>query len=222
MQALSPKNSLASPRRFDELLSKTSRLIAILHVEQLSHAAPLLDALEEAGIKTIEVTLRSPCALAVIETMAARAKEAVVGAGTLTRPEQFAAARDAGARFFVSPAFSPSLANAADEVGLPFLPGATTPTEVLVAREHGYSELKCFPSDLNGGLRWLQHLAPLFPDVSFCPTGGISNETISEVLSQPNVFAAGGMYMAPKQLIEASDWAAVKAVAEEAVRAAAR
>ena len=221
MQAVCANKSVSSPMLFKHLLSETSRLIAILDVEQLSYATPLLEVLEEAGIKTIEVTLRSSCALGVIETMAANAKEAVVGAGTLTRPEQFVTSRDAGAQFVVSPAFSPSLAGAADEVGLPFLPGATTPTEVLVAREYGYCELKCFPSDLNGGLRWLQHMAPLFPDVSFCPTGGITNGNVFETLRQPNVFAAGGMYMAPKQLVAAADWKAVKAVAEGAVRAAA-
>ncbi len=217
---MSPSPTQASRQRFDEILSDRSRLIAIIHVEDLDDAVPLLDALEEAGIQTIEVTLRSSCAVAVIEAMASRAKGAVIGAGTLTRPEQFAIARDAGARFLVSPAFSSALHAAAEAADLPFLPGVTTPTEVLLAREHGYFEMKCFPADLNGGLRWLFHMAPLFPDVAFCPTGGTSNANVKDILGQPNVFATGGMYMAPRTLIATKDWKAIGALAVEAVQAA--
>ncbi|QPF83859.1 bifunctional 4-hydroxy-2-oxoglutarate aldolase/2-dehydro-3-deoxy-phosphogluconate aldolase [Bradyrhizobium genosp. L] len=158
-----------------------SRMISILYVENSDDAVPLLEALEAGGIGLIEVTLRTPAALKVIETMSRKAKKALVGAGTLTKPSQFPEAREAGAQFLVSPALSHHLAEAAERVRLPFLPGATTPTEVLQARQSGFQELKFIPSDLNGGIRWLQHLFPLFPDVSFCPTGGISDTNSNDI-----------------------------------------
>ncbi len=95
--------------------------------------------------------------------------------------------------------------------GLPFLPGATSPTEILVAREHGYTDLKFFPAELYGGTRWLQHMAPLFPDVSFCPTGGITASNLHEFLALPNRFMVGGAFMAPRQAINATEWLGIQA-----------
>jgi 2-dehydro-3-deoxyphosphogluconate aldolase/(4S)-4-hydroxy-2-oxoglutarate aldolase len=203
------------------LLAGRTPLIAILQVDRVEDAEPLLDALEEAGIAAIEVTLRTPQALQVIEAMTRRASQAVVGAGTLTRPKHFAAAREAGARFLVSPGLTPLLAEAAQKVGLPFVPGAVTPSEVLAAREYGFLEQKFFPADLLGGPSWLGHMQPLFPDVRFCPTGGVSAANVRDYLALPNVFAAGGIFMAPRPSILDRDWAGIGALAAAAVRAAA-
>lgn len=204
-----------------ELLQHGTPLIAILQVDRVEDAAPLLDALEEAGIPAIEVTLRTPQALQVIEAMRRRAGPAVIGAGTLTRPAHFAAARDAGARFLVSPGFTPTLAHAAQRAGLPFIPGAVTPGEVLAAREHGFLELKFFPAELHGGPAWLRHMQPLFPDIRFCPTGGVSTANLREYLGLPNVFAAGGVFMAPRQSIQDRDWGGIRALAKAAMQAGA-
>lgn len=195
-------------------------LIPVLHVESADHAEPLLAALEEAGIAVVEVTLRTSAAFDVIERMRRLATRAIVGAGTLTRPEQFAWVRDAGAEFAVSPALTSALAEAAQASGLAYLPGVATPTEALRAREFGFHELKFFPADLMGGPAFLRHVWPLYPELRFCPTGGVSNGSIRSYLELENVFAAGGVYLAPRELIEAERWADLSKIAKAAVAAA--
>jgi 2-dehydro-3-deoxyphosphogluconate aldolase/(4S)-4-hydroxy-2-oxoglutarate aldolase len=128
--------------------------------------------------------------------------------------------KDAGARFVVSPALTPELAEGAYAAGLPYLPGVATPTEALRARELGFLELKFFPADLMGGIGFLKHVAPLYPDLRFCPTGGISDKNVKDYLSQPNCLAAGGGYLAPRTLIEAADWTAIAESAAKSVQAA--
>ncbi|MBS7809314.1 bifunctional 4-hydroxy-2-oxoglutarate aldolase/2-dehydro-3-deoxy-phosphogluconate aldolase [Roseococcus pinisoli] len=203
------------------LLAGRTPLIAILQVDRVEDALPLLEALEESGVPAIEVTLRTPQALAVIETMAKHARQAVIGAGTLTLPAHFAQSRDAGARFLVGPGFSPALAEAAYQTGLPFIPGAVSPSEILAAREHGFHELKFFPAELHGGPAWLKHMEPLFPDVVFCPTGGVTAANSRDFLQLPNVFAAGGVFMAPRQSVLDRDWAGIRGLATTALKLAA-
>lgn len=193
------------------LISQGPPLIPVLHVENADHAEPLLQALLEGGIRTIEVTLRSASALKVIKTMRRLSSEAIVGAGTVTTQAQFKQVIDAGALYAVSPALTPALAEAAHEAGLPYLPGVATPSEALRARELGFNELKFFPADLMGGVNWLKHVHPLYPDLRFCPTGGISDKNVRDYLSLPNCMAAGGAWLAPKDLIEAGRWADIKA-----------
>lgn len=195
-------------------------LIPVLRVENADHAEPLLGALEEAGIVAIEVTLRTPAAFDVIKRMRRLATRATIGAGTLTLPEQFARVRDAGAEFAVSPALTSSLAEAAKATGLPYLPGVATPSEALRARELGFHELKFFPADLMGGPAFLRHVWPLYPDLRFCPTGGVSNGNIRTYLELENVFAAGGVYLVPGELIAAERWADLSKIARGAVAAA--
>jgi 2-dehydro-3-deoxyphosphogluconate aldolase/(4S)-4-hydroxy-2-oxoglutarate aldolase len=209
------KNSMSAT------LATGSPLIPVLHIEDADHAEPLLAALENAGITAIEVTLRSDAALSVIERMSRAAKSASVGAGTVTRPDQFARVRDAGAKFAVSPGLSPTLAEAAHASGLPYVPGVSTSSEVLFARECGFHELKFFPADLMGGARWIRHMQPLYPDVRFCPTGGVSDENVRSYLEIENVFAAGGVYLAPRNLIESRQWDLIERSAAHSVRVAA-
>jgi 2-dehydro-3-deoxyphosphogluconate aldolase/(4S)-4-hydroxy-2-oxoglutarate aldolase len=181
-------------------------LIPVLLVHDVDHAEPLLQALEGAGIAAIEVTLRTPVALKVIERMSRAAKNARIGAGTLTRPEHFKQVRDAGAEFAVSPALTPAMAEEAHSSGLAYLPGVATPSEALRAREFGFFEMKFFPADLMGGPAWLRHVAQLYPDLRFCPTGGVSDDNVRSYLQTQNVFAAGGIYLAPHDLIERKQW----------------
>lgn len=208
------------PATFASLIEGAPRLVPVLHIENPDHAEPLLAALTKAGIRAIEVTLRSARALEVIARMSRAGGPAVIGAGTLTRPEHFAQVKEAGARFAVSPALTPALAEAARAAGLPFLPGVATPSEALRAREYGFNELKFFPADLFGGVGFLKHVAPLFPELRFCPTGGVCDGNVKDYLSQPNCIAAGVGYLAPRPSIEAAKWDEIARNAARSVEAA--
>jgi len=208
------------PASFASLIEGAPRLVPVLHVENADYAEPLLEALVKAGIRAIEVTLRSASALKVIERMSKVGGAAVVGAGTITKPEHFAQVKNAGAKFAVSPALTPSLAEAAHNAGLPYLPGVATPTEALRAREFGFLELKFFPADLFGGVGFLKHIAPLYPELRFCPTGGVSDKNIKDYLTQPNCIAAGGGYLAPRPAIDAAKWDEISQNAAKSVEAA--
>lgn len=210
-------STATKPKSFQSLIAGQPPLVPVLHVENVDHAEPLLQALEEGGIVAIEVTLRSKVALKVIERMRKVARKAVVGAGTLTLAEHFKQVIDAGARFAVSPALTPSLAEAAHAAGLPYLPGVCTPSEALRAREFGFTELKFFPADLMGGIGWLKHVLPLYPELRFCPTGGISDKNSRDYLAVPNCMAVGGAFLAPKDLIEGARWADIKKAAATSV-----
>lgn len=203
------------------LFKGRSPLIPVLHVENADHAEPLLDALVGAGVTILEVTLRSVAGPEVIRRMRRMSSDAVIGAGTITKPEHFELVIDAGAAFGVSPALTPRLAEAAAKSGLPLLPGVCTPSEALFARECGFYEQKFFPADLMGGLGWIKHVYPLFSDVKFCPTGGINDANCREFLAQPNIFAVGGGYLAAKDLVDRADWAEIAARARASVAAAA-
>lgn len=213
-------STAARAKSLAALIARRPPLIPVLHVENADHAEPLLQALVEGGIVAIEVTLRSASALKVIEKMRRISSAAVVGAGTVTTAEQFKQVVDAGAAFAVSPALTPSLAEAAHAAGLPYLPGVATPSEALRAREFGFNELKFFPADLMGGVGWLKHVHPLYPDLRFCPTGGISDKNVRDYLRLPNCMAAGGAWLAPKDLIEAGRWPDIKDRAAVSVRVA--
>jgi 2-dehydro-3-deoxyphosphogluconate aldolase / (4S)-4-hydroxy-2-oxoglutarate aldolase len=201
-----------------DLLAGKISLIPVLHIENIEHAEPTLFALEEAGVAAIEVTLRTAAAIKVIERMKRLATTAKIGAGTITRAEQFERVGDAGAEFAVSPALTVALAEAAGRSGLAYLPGVATPTEALRARELGFQELKFFPADIFGGVGFLRHVWPLYPELRFCPTGGVSNENISSYLTVENVFAVGGVYLAPRALIEAERWKDLTTVARMAIK----
>ncbi len=191
-------------------------VIPVIVIEALAQAVPLSKALVAGGVRVLEVTLRTPVALAAIRAIAREVPEAIVGAGTLTRPEDFTEARDAGARFGVSPGLTPALVEAARESGLPLLPGVMTPSDVIAARLAGFRELKLFPAQQAGGVGMLQALAGPFPDVTFCPTGGIAAETAPEFLALPNVACVGGSWLTPKAALTAGDWGAITALARQA------
>ncbi|MGF1561044.1 MAG: bifunctional 4-hydroxy-2-oxoglutarate aldolase/2-dehydro-3-deoxy-phosphogluconate aldolase [Geminicoccaceae bacterium] len=204
--------------KIEPLLSDV-RVIPVLVLEDRETALPLAEALLAGGLRVLEVTLRSPAALACTELLATRLPEALIGVGTLTRPEQFGQARDAGARFLVSPGLTPRLAEAASACALPYLPGVATVSEALAARELGFFEQKFFPAALSGGAKALKGMAPLLPDIRFCPTGGLSAADIREMLSLPNVFALGGGWLAPVALVRERRWRDIEQLAREAAQA---
>jgi 2-dehydro-3-deoxyphosphogluconate aldolase / (4S)-4-hydroxy-2-oxoglutarate aldolase len=204
------------------LIAPHAKLIPVLHVENADHAEPLFEALVTAGIKILEVTLRSAAGPEVIRRMRKMNTDAIIGAGTVTKADQLKPIVEAGAMFGVSPALTPALAEQIRLSDLPFLPGICTPSESLYARECGFFEQKFFPADLFGGMGFIQHVDPLFPDVRFCPTGGISDENSSQYLALRNIFAVGGAFLAPRDLIEKADWKAIHERGKASVAAASR
>jgi 2-dehydro-3-deoxyphosphogluconate aldolase/(4S)-4-hydroxy-2-oxoglutarate aldolase len=189
-------------------------VIPVLTVEQLAHAAPLAKALYAGGLKVLEITLRTDAALDVIAAMRVAVPDALVGAGTLLRPQDFKRAHDVGAQFAVTPGLTPELAEAARIVGFPLLPGIVTPGEILLALHFGYDTLKFFPAQQAGGVAMLQAFNGPFADVAF--TGGISRETAPAFLKLSNVLCVGGSWVAPKALVEKGDWAGIEALARDA------
>jgi len=191
-------------------------VIPVLTVEELGHAVPLARALSAGGLRVLEITLRTPVALAAIEAMRKAVPEAIVGVGTLTRAVDFAAADRAGAQFGVTPGLTPELASAARGARFPLLPGVMTPTELIAARTAGFTVLKLFPAQQAGGIGMLQALGAPFPDVIFCPTGGITRASAPDFLALPNVACVGGSWVAPRAMLAAADWAGIEALARDA------
>jgi 2-dehydro-3-deoxyphosphogluconate aldolase/(4S)-4-hydroxy-2-oxoglutarate aldolase len=191
-------------------------VIPVLTVNELEHAVPLARALAAGGLRVLEVTMRTPVALAAIEAMRKAVPEAIVGVGTLTRAVDFAGASRAGAQFGVTPGLTPELAAAARGARFPLLPGVMTPTELIAARAQGYTVLKLFPAQQAGGIGMLQALGAPFPDVLFCPTGGITRSTAPDYLALANVACVGGSWVAPRNLLESRDWAAIEQLARDA------
>jgi len=175
----------------------------------------LAKALVAGGIRVLEVTLRTEHGLQAIRDMS-EVEGAIVGVGTLTQPHEFAASRDAGAVFGVSPGLTATMIEAAKKSGLPLLPGVMTPSEVMSAREHGFKQLKLFPAVPAGGVGMLNAIGGPLPDVTFCPTGGISIETAPKFLACKNVACVGGSWLTPKDLIAAGDWAGITELAKAA------
>jgi 2-dehydro-3-deoxyphosphogluconate aldolase/(4S)-4-hydroxy-2-oxoglutarate aldolase len=199
------------PQPFDQ-----TPVIPVVTINRVEDAVPLAEALLEGGLGTIEVTLRTPHSLAAIEAIAKALPAAMVGAGTVLRSADITAARNAGARFLVSPGLTPDLAAAGIASGLPYLPGAVTASEILAARELNFTFLKFFPAREAGGPALLRSFAPVFQGIVFCPTGGISEENVGEYLSLPNVPVVGGTWVANREAIEARDWSGITARARRA------
>jgi 2-dehydro-3-deoxyphosphogluconate aldolase/(4S)-4-hydroxy-2-oxoglutarate aldolase len=190
-------------------------IIPVLVVDDVAHARPLAEALIAGGLPVLEVTLRTPAALDVIAAMA-EVEGGVVGAGTLVTPDDVVAAKAVGAQFGVSPGSTDALIAACEAEELPLLPGAATATEAMALYERGYDMLKFFPAEASGGAAMLKAIGAPLPQISFCPTGGVSPENAESYLSLPNVICAGGSWVAPKDLVEAGDWSAIKSLARAA------
>lgn len=197
-------------------LASHGPVIPVIVIQRLEQAVPLARALVEGGVKVLEVTLRTPVALAAIEAIARAVPEAVVGAGTLRLPADARAARDAGSTFAVSPGYTSALGAACREAGLPLLPGVATGSEVMTAMADGLNFLKFFPAVQAGGIPMLKALAGPFPDIAFCPTGGITAETAPQFLALPNVKVCGGSWLTPADAVDTGDWARITRLAREA------
>jgi len=190
-------------------------VIPVIVHDDVSTARDLAEALVAGGLCVLEVTLRTPHALQVIEEMA-KVKGAVVGSGTVRSPLQMGHSVDAGCQFMVSPGASPRLLEAAEEHKIPLLPGIGTPTEAMTASEHGYSFLKFFPAEALGGVKVLKAYASPLSDITFCPTGGIDMAKAKEYLALPNVICVGGSWIMPQDAIAQGDWKRIESLAREA------
>jgi 2-dehydro-3-deoxyphosphogluconate aldolase / (4S)-4-hydroxy-2-oxoglutarate aldolase len=197
-------------------LFRGTSVIPVLSVEREADAVPLARALYEGGLRVIEITFRTAAAEAAIAAIARELPQVTVGAGTLLRAGDVAAAVRAGARFLVSPGALPELAGAALATDLPYLPGVATPSEIMAARALGICVMKLFPAEAMGGISLLRALAPVFPGIAFCPTGGIDERTAEHYLALPNVPMVGGSWMAPRDAIIAGDWPRIRRLAERA------
>lgn len=193
-----------------------SPVIPVVVVDDARSAVPLARALLAGGLHGIEITLRTPGAVEAIRNVAREVPGAVVGAGTVLTPGHAAAAREAGARFLVSPGWTDTLLDAMAATGLPYLPGVSTASEAVALLERGLTEMKFFPAEAAGGVPFLRSLASPLPRARFCPTGGIDAARAPGYLALPNVACVGGSWMVPRDVVAARDWAAVTALAEEA------
>jgi 2-dehydro-3-deoxyphosphogluconate aldolase/(4S)-4-hydroxy-2-oxoglutarate aldolase len=207
-----------TPEHASELTLRVCRLapvIPVLVVEEAGTAADLARALVAGGLPALEVTLRTPAALDAIREMAA-VEGGVVGAGTLLTEEDVVAAKEAGATFAVSPGATRRLLDACEANDLPLLPGAATPSEAMHLLERGYAVQKFFPAEGNGGVSVLRAWGAPIPQVSFCPTGGVSLANARDYLALPNVVCVGGSWVAPASMVRAGDWAGIAGLAREA------
>lgn len=191
-------------------------VIPVIVLNEVAHAVPMARALVAGGIRMLEVTLRTPVALACMEAIAREVPEAVVGAGTVRSAADAQAAARAGARFAVSPGYTARVGQACRDVGLPLLPGVATGSEIMAAAEDGYTELKFFPALQAGGAAMLKAWAGPFFDVRFCPTGGVSAQNAADFLALPNVACVGGSWLVPGDALAAGDWARVERLARAA------
>ncbi|WP_405109701.1 bifunctional 4-hydroxy-2-oxoglutarate aldolase/2-dehydro-3-deoxy-phosphogluconate aldolase [Phaeobacter sp. BS52] len=209
--AITPQDASTRAREICQL----APIVPVLVVHDVAHARPLAEALVAGGLPALEVTLRTPAALDVIAEMAT-VKGGVVGAGTLITPEDVTRAVAAGAQFGVSPGATDTLLDAAEAAGLPMLPGAATASEAMRLLDRGYDMLKFFPAEASGGAPALKAIGAPLPQISFCPTGGVSPDNANSYLSLSNVVCVGGSWVAPAKLIEAGDWDGIRDLARAA------
>ncbi|MFA5985683.1 MAG: bifunctional 4-hydroxy-2-oxoglutarate aldolase/2-dehydro-3-deoxy-phosphogluconate aldolase [Methylococcaceae bacterium] len=194
----------------------TSPVIPVMVINKLEHAVPLAHALVEGGLKVLEITMRTPIALAAIKQIKAQVPGAIVGAGTVINLTSLQDALDVGSEFLVSPGLTESLLDAALKSGVPLLPGVITPSEAMRLMEKGITEMKFFPAEAAGGIPMMKSFAGPLPQITFCPTGGVNPKNAIEYLALKNVACVGGSWMAPADLVDAEDWDEIKRRATEA------
>jgi 2-dehydro-3-deoxyphosphogluconate aldolase / (4S)-4-hydroxy-2-oxoglutarate aldolase len=197
-------------------LAEHGPVIPVIVLQRVQDAVPMAQALVEGGVRVLEVTLRTPVGLACIEAIARAVPEAIVGAGTLRSAADAQAAKNAGSQFGVSPGYTAALGAACVAAGLPLLPGVASASEVMAAMADGLQFLKFFPATAAGGIPMLKALAGPFPDIVFCPTGGITLQTAPQFLALPNVRVCGGSWLTPADAVQAGDWARITQLAREA------
>jgi 2-dehydro-3-deoxyphosphogluconate aldolase/(4S)-4-hydroxy-2-oxoglutarate aldolase len=191
-------------------------VIPVIVLNDVAHAVPMARALLAGGLRMLEITMRTPAALACMRAITKDVPHAVVGAGTIRSAADAEAAASAGARFFVSPGYTHDVGLACREMRLPLLPGVATSSEIMMAQEDGFKQLKFFPAMQAGGIAMLKAWSGPFGDIKFCPTGGVTLENAPQLLALPNVEVVGGTWLTPQDLMESGDWAKITQMAKEA------
>lgn len=197
-------------------LANHGPVIPVIVINRVEDAVPMAEALLEGGIKVLEVTLRTPCALEGMERIAKAVPEAIVGAGTVRNTKDAQACKDVGCQFAVSPGYTSELGQFSRKIGLPLLPGVSTGSEIMMANADDYYFLKLFPAVAVGGINLLKGFAGPFGDVKFCPTGGVTVESAPQFLALPNVVVCGGTWLTPADAVSRGDWAHITKLAKEA------
>jgi 2-dehydro-3-deoxyphosphogluconate aldolase / (4S)-4-hydroxy-2-oxoglutarate aldolase len=216
---MNPMASATAIGRNKELarLLQFGRVIPVITIDRVEDAVPLAQALVAGGLRLLEVTLRTKPAVAAARQIIAEVPDAIVGIGTVLTPDDFRLAVDLGAMFALSPGTTPRLLEAAAAGPIPFIPGIATSSELMQGIDHGFGTFKFFPAVPNGGIPALKALAGPFPEIRFCPTGGIGADTAADWLALPNVVALGGSWLTPTSEMRAGNWAAITARAKEAL-----
>ena len=209
-------NSMKTPAFSALQVMQDAPVIPVIVLHDVAHAVPMARALVAGGIRMLEVTLRTPQALACMEAIAKEVPEAVVGAGTVRSAADVMAAANAGAKFAVSPGYTAAVGQACRDQGLALLPGVATGSEIMMAQEDGYTALKFFPAMQAGGPAMLKAWGGPFFDVRFCPTGGVTTDNALDFLSLPNVACVGGSWLVPADALALGDWASIETLAREA------
>lgn len=199
----------------DDLVNR-GPVVPVVVLDDVSDAVPLARALLAGGVRTMEITLRTPAALACIEAVAKEVPDMLVGAGTVVSYDDCLKVRDVGGQFMVSPGFHENLHKGAVDAGLSLLPGVANATDVVQVLQYGYEKLKFFPAEAAGGIPALKALAGPFPQLKICPTGGIGMGNAADYLGLPAVMCVGGSWLAPKRQIAEADWGAITKIAAEA------
>ncbi len=195
-------------------------VMPVMVIQDLEAAVPLAKALVKGGIRVLEITLRTPVALEAIRRISGEVDGAIVGAGTITNPAQLKEARDAGARFAISPGLTPKLLEAAVEGDIALIPGIATLSELMQGMEYGLDHFKFFPAENAGGIPMLKAIAGPIPQVTFCPTGGISPKNFLDYLRLDNVACVGGSWLAPVDAVKTGDWDRITQLAASAIQEA--
>ena len=199
-----------------ERILRLSPVMPVVIIEEAKVAPELARAFVRGGIRVVEITLRTPAALAAVEAIARQVPEIAVGAGTILSAEDLRAAASAGATFAISPGATAALLTAAASTPIPYLPAVATASELMLGLAHGHHCFKFFPAGPAGGIAMLKALGGPFPQARFCPTGGITQDSVKSYLDLPNVLCAGGSWLSPAEAIAARDWKRIEALASRA------
>jgi len=197
-------------------------VVPVMVIQKLEQAVPLAKALLAGGIRVLEITLRTPVAMEAVRTISREVSGAMVGVGTVTRGEELAAVAEAGAVFAISPGLTVELLDAANQGPIPLIPGIATISELMTGMARGYSHFKFFPAEAAGGVKMVQAIAGPFPQITFCPTGGITPANYRDYLALKNVACIGGSWVAPQGAMDQGDWTRITALAREAVEKSGR
>ena len=195
----------------------TGPIVPVLVINKVEEALPIAEALLAADVKVLEVTLRTPAALDVISIIAKELPEAIIGSGTVTNRQQLQQSYDAGAKFAISPGLTKDLLQAGNEGNIALIPGISSISELMDGADYGYDHLKFFPAEASGGVQAIKSIGGPFPDIRFCPTGGININNVRDYLALPNVVCCGGSWLVSSEIVENKNWSQITKLANQAL-----